>query len=216
MKKVFATSIVIFEALICLSCRCYAESKSPTTFDEVDMQEGCYILSTLIDTPQFERDQGKSFLEDKLIIEDQATYSNFQKTASKARNVACKEVLFPSIDFSQKTLLGNWVSGSCAASGFERSVFKDTEKKEIIYSVRIKERNIACSGPGLYSINLIAIPKVPKGYKVIFKPAPDDHSGYQIYSYENGKTVARDWHGNIVAPRKSPPPGGGVFGVEMH
>lgn len=199
MKKLCARLIVILITLICISCFSYAENMEPVPFDQVDIQERCYVLLGLINTPQFERDKGKPFLEDKLVINDQVAYREFQVTASKARNMACKEAHFPSIDFSQKTLLGNWVSGSCAATGFEKEVSKDTKKKEITYRVKVKARNISCSGPGLHSMNLITVPKISKDYKVIFEPAPSDHREFRIYRFENGKEVARDWWGKIVS-----------------
>ena len=94
----------------------------------------------------------------------------FQKKISKERNMACKSVMFPSIDFSQNTLLGNWTGGSCAAFGFKRTISKDSEKKEILYSIKVQERDIACRGRGLQSLNMVTIPKLPKGYKVTFEP----------------------------------------------
>ncbi|MFN5763027.1 MAG: hypothetical protein ACK470_01140, partial [Pseudanabaena sp.] len=184
------------------------------TFENIDIQERCFILSSLIDTPEFKRREGESFLEEKLVIDDQQAYEEFQKKISKARNMACKSVTFPSINFSQNTLLGNWAHGSCAAFGFKRTVSKDSEKRDILYSIKVQERDIACRGPGLKSLNMVTIPKLPKGYKVTFEPKTD-HSGYQTLSLENGKTVARDWWGNIVPRRTSPPPGGGVFDVEI-
>ena len=191
-----------------------AQDRVSITFENTDIQERCFGLSSLIYTPEFKRREGKSFLEEKLVIDDQQAYEEFQKKISKARNMACKSVTFPSINFSQNTLLGNWAHGSCAAFGFKRTVSKDSEKRDILYSIKVQERDIACRGPGLKSLNMVTIPKLPKGYKVTFEPKTD-HSGYQTYSLENGKMVARDWWGNIVRRRTSPLPDGGVFDVEI-
>ncbi|MBL0058495.1 MAG: hypothetical protein IPP35_05185 [Elusimicrobia bacterium] len=201
--------------VLCLPCLAFAQEKSTVKFENVDIQESCYILSAL-DVPQFERDKGKPFLEGEFVLGDNAAYDNFQNTMRSARNMACKEVKFPQIDFTRKTILGNLASGSCAARGFEKSVLRDDSNKEIYYSVKVINSNIdACSGPGLESLNLIAVPKIQKNYKVVFSPAHSDHSAYQQYGCENGKMVARDWNGNIVQPRNISPAGGGVFGVQM-
>jgi hypothetical protein len=73
------------------------------------------------------------------------------------------------VDFSKQTVLGLWSSGSCAATAFEKRVLRDDINKSIIYSVSVIESALSCSGPGLESLNLIAIPKVPVGYKVVFE-----------------------------------------------
>lgn len=185
-------------------------------FENVDFHESCYNLHHLIGTPQYERDTGKPFLEEKLIINDAEDYRNFQNTISNARNLSCKSVEFPSIDFSQKTLLGNWGQGSCAARSFEKVVLRDDSKKKVVYSVKVVNANIgACSGPGLNSLNFIAIPKIPENYKVVFSPPPSDHGDYQQSGCSDGKMITRDWNGNIVNPRNSPPAGGGIFGLQM-
>jgi len=215
MNKLHASSLIIIGILMTVPTQS-AEDKLPINFEVVDIQERCFILYSLINTPEFKRRKGASFLEEKLVIDNQSAYDEFQKKISKARYMACKDVAFPSVDFSQKVLLGNWASGSCAAYGFKREVSQDPRKREIIYSIEVQERrDIRCFGRGLHSMNLISIPKIPKDYKITFKPLQDDHRGFQTYSFENGKTVARDWWGNIVPRRTSPPPGGGVFGVEF-
>jgi hypothetical protein len=191
----------------------YAQEK--INYEELQINKSfCFDWEFLVNVPQYERSQGKPYLDDELVIDSQESYLNFQKKSIPARTQACTNVDFPPIDFSQRTLIAKYASGSCAGMGFKREVLKDNIKKEIIYSVKAIERNIACSGPGLESMNLITIPKVPKDYKVVFSPSFDT-SGYQSYTCKNGKMIARDWNGNIVSPRNSPPPGGGVFGVQM-
>ena len=73
------------------------------------------------------------------------------------------------VDFARKTVLGLWSEGSCAATGFDRNVLRDDIQKTITYSVTVLESQLSCSGPGLESLNLIAIPKIPAGYKVFFE-----------------------------------------------
>jgi hypothetical protein len=79
----------------------------------------------------------------------------------------------PSVDFSKKTVLGLWSAGSCAATGFEKNVLRDDIQKWIIYSVSVVGANRRCNGPGRESLNLIAIPKIPAGYKIVFENIPE-------------------------------------------
>jgi hypothetical protein len=72
------------------------------------------------------------------------------------------------VDFSKQSVLGLWASGSCAATDFRKEVWRDDAQKRIIYSVSVIESPVSCSGPGLEGLNLIAIPKIPVGYKVSF------------------------------------------------
>jgi hypothetical protein len=74
----------------------------------------------------------------------------------------------PKVDFSKQSVLGLWASGSCAATDFRKEVWRDDAQKRIIYSVSVIESPVSCSGPGLEGLNLIAIPKIPVGYKVSF------------------------------------------------
>jgi hypothetical protein len=73
------------------------------------------------------------------------------------------------VDFSLETVLGLWNTGSCAARGFRKRIVRDDKQKTIIYSVSVIASPISCSGPGLESLNLIAIPKVAAGYKIVFE-----------------------------------------------
>ncbi len=212
--KISSASLWLFAAMLIVVSKSHAGGRVPVAFEAADIPEHCFIFSLLIDTPEFRRREGKPFLDEKIVIDNQRAYEEFQRTVTPVRNAACKEVNFPSIDFSRKTLLGNWASGSCAAVGFQRTVVKDSEKKELVYSVKVQERAISCTKGGLQSLNLITIRKIPSGYKVRFEPATD-HSMFQTYSLESGKTVARDWWGNIVPRRTQPPPGGGIYNVEI-
>ncbi|MDP2653188.1 MAG: hypothetical protein Q8Q08_04055 [Candidatus Omnitrophota bacterium] len=220
MKRRVWFLLVLFLVLECDSRLSFAQEKIPVKFEEVDIQESCFVLEILVNTPQFERNKGKPYLEEELVIDTDGAYDEFQKTISNARNMACKNVNFPAVDFSSKTLLGKLAGGSCAARDFKKEVYRDDAKKEIVYSVQVIERhdpNVAyfkCAP--VDSINLIAIPKIPKDYKVVFiPPSPDKSKSYRSFGCEDGKMVTRDWNGNIVEPSQAPPPGGGVFGVQM-
>jgi hypothetical protein len=75
----------------------------------------------------------------------------------------------PSVDFATQTVLGYWRVGLCADAGFERRVTRDAAEHRFIYSVtRVPSPKRACMGPGPASLNLVAIDKVPDGYRVEF------------------------------------------------
>jgi hypothetical protein len=211
MKKFMLVSPVIFIALsaIWVVQFSFAQEKIPLKFEEINM-DYCSGLGFLINTPQYERAQGKPYLEPEWVIDSDSQYTDLQNKINKE----CPNIHLPAIDFSQKTLLGKWAEGSCASRGFKRVVLRDDAKKEIVYSVQPIEERMACSGPGLESMGLIAIPKKSNDYKVVFLPHFDT-SGYQSFFCENGKTMARDWNGKTVEVKNTPPPGGGIFGVEL-
>lgn len=79
--------------------------------------------------------------------------------------------LIPNVDFSKQTVLAFWASGACSDTGFKRKVSRDDISKQIIYTVTMVGSVRFCTGPGPESLNLIAIPKVPAGYDVIFEGA---------------------------------------------
>jgi hypothetical protein len=91
----------------------------------------------------------------------------------KIRRQDCDDVdpskAIPKVDFSRQTVLGSWASGSCADTGLERIVRKDDSQRWVIYSITVVGSDITCSGPGLESLNLIAIPKIAADYKVFFE-----------------------------------------------
>lgn len=169
--KMTAVSLWLWAAMLIGIPKSHAQAQLPVRFEPVDVHEHCFILYRLIGVPESERSKGQPYVPEKLVINTKRAYDAFQRALDMVRNLACKEVNFPSINFAQKTLLVNWASGSCAAFGFTRTAFEDPEKKEIIYSVKVRRRNIGCSGPGLQSLNLIAIPKLQIGYSVKFKSA---------------------------------------------
>lgn len=78
--------------------------------------------------------------------------------------------LVPKVNFRTRTVIGLWVSAPCFATGFTRHVLRDGSRRLIIYSVKTVGPPKACMGPGPASLNLISIPKIPDGYKVLFEP----------------------------------------------
>ncbi len=73
----------------------------------------------------------------------------------------------PKIDFSQKTLLGQYTMGGGCTIDFKKSALKDEKHKKILYLVEV-QNNGGCAMAG-YSMNWITIPKLPKGFTVEFK-----------------------------------------------
>ena len=111
-----------------------------------------------------------------LVITNDADYQKLFDQKNMRQSCAGGDLskLIPQVDFSKETVLGLWSSGSCAAARvFKKRVAKDDIQKTILYSVEVTHRIMACSGPGPESLNLIAIPAVPPGYKVIFENIPE-------------------------------------------
>ena len=128
----------------------------------------CYMFSQLA-----ARVVGNNIIEMplELVFNNEKDYVNLfdsQMLRQSCANVDPSKRV-PEVDFSKKTVLGLWSEGSCAATGFDKKVLRDDIQKTITYSVTVIESPIACSGPGRESLNLIAIPKAPAGYKVFFE-----------------------------------------------
>lgn len=133
----------------------------------------CFMFSALLHY----RVEGNNTVELPLefVINDETEYRKLFNTEILRESCASVDLnrIIPDVDFSKKTVLGFWNSGSCAAVGFKRRVLRDDIQKEIIYSVSVIGSAIDCSGPGRESLNLIAIPKVPSGFKVVFENVPE-------------------------------------------
>lgn len=128
----------------------------------------CFMFSALV--PYKTESNKVEELPLELVINDQHDYEMLFDP--KIMRQSCAGIdraeAIPKVDFSKQSVLGLWASGSCAATGFEKRVFREEIQKLIIYSVSVIEAARRCNGPGLESLNLIAIPKIPAGYKVSF------------------------------------------------
>jgi hypothetical protein len=149
-----------------LACGAAASENVPF---EVLGGDQCYMFSQLVTT----RAVGNNIVEMplELVINNEKDYKKLfdpQMVRQSCANVDPSKTV-PDVDFSKKTVLGLWSEGSCAATGFETKVLRDDIQKTITYSVTVLESQLSCSGPGLEGLNLIAIPKVPSGYKVFFE-----------------------------------------------
>jgi hypothetical protein len=154
-----------------LACGAAASENVPF---EVLGGDQCYMFSQLVTTPAVGNNIVEMPLE--LVIDNEKDYKKLfdpQIMRQSCVNVDPSKRV-PDVDFSKKTVLGLWSEGSCAATGFEKKVLRDDIQKTITYSVTVLESQLSCSGPGLESLNLIAIPKLPAGYKVFFESLRKD------------------------------------------
>jgi hypothetical protein len=147
----------------------YSAAASENVPFEVLGGDQCYMFSQLVTT----RAAGNNIVEMplELVIDNENDYMKLfdpQMVRQSCANVDPSKRV-PDVDFSKRTVLGLWSEGSCAATSFEKKVLRDDIQKTITYSVTVLESQLSCSGPGLESLNLIAIPKVPAGYKVFFE-----------------------------------------------
>jgi hypothetical protein len=110
------------------------------------------------------------------VIDNNADYgklfaSNLVKKSCSSAEAA--RAIVP-VDFSRNTVIGLLSSGTCADTGFRRQVVRDDGQKTITYTVApVAGTKRACMGPGPTSLNLIAIPKLPSGYRVVFQTAQE-------------------------------------------
>jgi hypothetical protein len=133
----------------------------------------CFMFSLLVPTPM----EGKNTMESplELVINNEEDYKklfNPQIMRQSCAGIDLSKVI-NNVDFSKKTVLGLWSSGSCAVTGFEKKVLRDDIQKWMIYSVSAIGSPRLCMKPGLESLNLIAVPKIPAGYKVVFENIPE-------------------------------------------
>ena len=89
----------------------------------------------------------------------------------KSSNSKCKDFMLPEIDFSQKTLLGKYVSSGGCSVDFKRKVFKyegygRTPNKKVVYSIdAVKEGD--CKKL-TFNMNWILVPKISSQYDIEF------------------------------------------------
>jgi hypothetical protein len=137
----------------------------------------CFMFSSLVPT----KVEGNHYatLPLQLVIDNDEDYQKLFRPDLMRQSCAGSALskVRANVVFSQKTVLGFWGDGSCASTGFTKNVWRDDRQKRIIYSIAVIERPMACSGPGFASLNLIAIPKVPAGYKVVFQDNSERGTG---------------------------------------
>src|SRR3989344_1560873 len=187
-------------------------------------ESGCFPFRLYANVPIYRQQQGELSLPQELIINSQTEYDQllqFRRYTSTPQDCSiktgvnkdvclldqkCMQISLPTVDFSTNTVLGNYSSGSCAAYGFERVYLRDDSTKTITYTVKPKTRWISCSGPGKHSLNLIAVPKIPSDYSVVFKPdksaSQDSYREYRTNPQNPKEYIIYDTYGKEVE-RKS-------------
>jgi len=149
-----------------------ASASENVPFEELGGDQ-CFMFSQLVPT----RTEGNNIVQLplELVINDDAAFLKLFDPGIMRQSCANVDPSkrIPAVDLSRQTVLGLWSSGSCAVTGFEKKVLRDDIQKSIIYSVSAVSAQRRCMGPGRESLNLIAIPKVPAGYKVVFENIPE-------------------------------------------
>jgi hypothetical protein len=92
------------------------------------------------------------------------TYQSLPEMSYEEFLATCN--VFPEVDFSQYTVLGNHASGTGCTVSFEKHVFREDTEKKITYHLSVVEEG-ACEKVE-YSRNLILVPRIPLEYQVLF------------------------------------------------
>ena len=104
--------------------------------------------------------------EKEFVINTEAEYQDLINYKSSF-SPSCTNFVLPSIDFSQKTLLGKYASGGGCSIDFTKKVHKDDSNKKVVYVIDVIEQGM-CEKLG-FSNNWILIPKIPFNYTVEFQ-----------------------------------------------
>ena len=159
-------------------------------FEEVAIHPDCFPFDWYVRWPgRYHETTGLPSLPEELIIQSDPDYQRllaFKREAEESNcediesdvyrsacsyDQQCDQLTLPPIDFSQKTLLGKAVYGSCAARGFKKTLTRDSQRKTYRYRIEVESLPFAvCNGPGLFSMNWVTVPKIPPDYTVRFEP----------------------------------------------
>jgi len=104
-------------------------------------------------------------LEDEYIINDDSTYQVVLKF--KTNSNSCSNWSLPPIDFTQRSLLGKFAEGGGCTGEFFRKVCKSELEKTLKYIIKVREESDCMVWR--YSMNWMAVPKIPGDYKIIFE-----------------------------------------------
>lgn len=191
MRKILLSIVPIVFIVVSFLYLYENKTKHEVAYEDVESDQYCFPFDFYIWASEHRREK---FLGEELIINNDREYQellqyrveeNCDQTNnddSKHRCYAknrCENVNLPPIDFAQKTLLAKYTIGSCAATGFNKKVIRDDRSKTYTYSIEVKKRFLMrCNGPGLTSMNLITIPKIPENYTIQFRPKPISRNHY--------------------------------------
>jgi hypothetical protein len=142
-----------------------AFASEPVPFEELGGDQ-CFMFSLLVG----ERTNGNRAESLHLIIDDKIAFRKLFDP--KILRQSCAHVdmskVITNVDFYRKTVLGFWNSGNCGDT-FERTVTRNDRRKILTYTITTVPGPLAvCMRPGPEGLNLIAIPKLPDGYEVVF------------------------------------------------
>lgn len=104
----------------------------------------------------------RNYLENRIDFPD--TYQSIPEMSYEEFLAICN--VFPEVDFSQYSVLGNHGVGSGCTVTFEKAVLIDDKDKSYLYQLTIHEAG-ACEKTS-NDRNLILVPRIPEDYKVIF------------------------------------------------
>jgi hypothetical protein len=129
----------------------------------------CFMFSLLV--PQRHEGNHMVTLPFHVIIDDESAYRKLFEPKILRKDCAAVDLtaLVPKVNFANETVLGLWMSGTCSDTGFQREVTRDESRRVVRYSVAtINGPQQACMGPGPESLNLMAVPKIQAGYRILF------------------------------------------------
>ena len=110
---------------------------------------------------------GEPAITQGVVIQNQTDYEHFMTTAYNLKECGGKKVL-PAIDFEKHTLLAKYAEEGGCHFYFKRKVFRDKQRKEIIFDIQpVHLENEGCDSLG-YSFNMVLVPRIPKEYRVKF------------------------------------------------
>jgi hypothetical protein len=143
---------------------CSLADLPPFGWKEID--SGLVVIRT---PDEYERRIGSLYQEGYRGYLDQrmdypGTYQSLPEMSYEEFLATCN--VFPEVDFSQYSVLGNHASGTGCTVSFERHVFREDTEKKITYQLSVVEEG-ACEKVE-YSRNLILVPCIPLEYQVLF------------------------------------------------
>ncbi len=108
-----------------------------------------------------------SFIDSQFIINDDTAYTVLLDYLKDS--IACENYQLPPIDFTERSLLGKYTSGTGCTAFYWRYVYADLESQNYLYEITADIDSFSCD-PYVEksSYNFIIVPKIPADYGVIF------------------------------------------------
>lgn len=105
--------------------------------------------------------------QDEVIIDDEDTFES--SIEHKNDRGGCFNYELPTIDFTERTVLGKKTALVACDVFYEQDVKADLKNKEYIYTIRITPSIGEECTDTIYSGNWISVPKLPANYNVRFE-----------------------------------------------